>query len=118
MPNITIPCSATCLITGPVRVRSSGRALIVMIEYFLLVLPGIVSWYSLFDIELVMLSLYTRVDEACLSADIQPDVTHTSSGARRGGALVADRVQCYAQPEDTGTGTGRWKVSLYLCLIN
>ncbi|XP_035437501.1 disco-interacting protein 2 isoform X16 [Spodoptera frugiperda] len=42
---------------------------------------------------------------------VQPDVTHASSGARRGGALVADRVQCYAQPEDTGTGTGRWKVS-------
>ncbi|XP_035437494.1 disco-interacting protein 2 isoform X15 [Spodoptera frugiperda] len=43
---------------------------------------------------------------------VQPDVTHASSGARRGGALVADRVQCYAQPEDTGTGTGRWKVSV------
>ncbi|CAH2035027.1 unnamed protein product, partial [Iphiclides podalirius] len=48
---------------------------------------------------------------AHLPAYIQPDVTHTTSGARRGGALVADRVQCYAQPEDTGTGTGRWKVS-------
>lgn len=47
-----------------------------------------------------------------LSSDVQPDVTHASSGARRGGALVADRVQCYAQPEDTGTGTGRWKVSV------
>lgn len=47
-----------------------------------------------------------------LLSDIQPDVTHTSSGARRGGALVADRVQCYAQAEDTGTGTGRWKVSV------
>ncbi|VVC99775.1 unnamed protein product [Leptidea sinapis] len=44
-------------------------------------------------------------------AYIQPDVTHTSAGARRSGALVADRVQCYAQAEDTGTGTGRWKVS-------
>ncbi|XP_032527884.1 disco-interacting protein 2 isoform X2 [Danaus plexippus] len=46
-----------------------------------------------------------------LPAYIQPDVTHTTSGARRGGAHIADRVQCYAQPEDTGTGTGRWKVS-------
>ncbi|KPJ00578.1 Disco-interacting protein 2 [Papilio xuthus] len=48
---------------------------------------------------------------AHLPAYVQPDVTHTTSGARRGGALVADRVQCYTQPEDTGTGTGRWKVS-------
>ncbi|XP_072930809.1 disco-interacting protein 2 isoform X2 [Epargyreus clarus] len=46
-----------------------------------------------------------------LPAYVQPDVTHTSGARTRGGALVADRVQCYAQPEDTGTGTGRWKVS-------
>lgn len=45
-----------------------------------------------------------------VQTDIQPDVTHTSAGARRGGAQIADRVQCYAQSEDTGTGTGRWKV--------
>ncbi|XP_035437518.1 disco-interacting protein 2 isoform X19 [Spodoptera frugiperda] len=40
-----------------------------------------------------------------------PDRERHDLCARRGGALVADRVQCYAQPEDTGTGTGRWKVS-------
>ncbi|KOB70900.1 Disco-interacting protein, partial [Operophtera brumata] len=42
---------------------------------------------------------------------VPPDVTHTTAAARRGGGLVADRVQCYSQPEDSGTGTGRWKVS-------
>ncbi|XP_050559899.1 disco-interacting protein 2 isoform X21 [Spodoptera frugiperda] len=41
-----------------------------------------------------------------------PDRERHDLCARRGGALVADRVQCYAQPEDTGTGTGRWKVSV------
>ncbi|XP_026314475.1 disco-interacting protein 2 isoform X3 [Hyposmocoma kahamanoa] len=58
---------------------------------------------------------HTQIDINDISTNfpayIQPDVTHTSAGARRGGAQIADRVQCYAPTEDTGTGTGRWKVS-------
>ncbi|XP_026314338.1 disco-interacting protein 2 isoform X1 [Hyposmocoma kahamanoa] len=57
---------------------------------------------------------HTQIDINDISTNfpayIQPDVTHTSAGARRGGAQIADRVQCYAPTEDTGTGTGRWKV--------
>lgn len=40
-------------------------------------------------------------------------MTHTTAAARRGVGQVADRVQCYSQAEDSGTGTGRWKVQYY-----